>query len=828
MSKNIFPTVITEKISGGFEAVLGLSLKSLLKNDLLPEKTSTDDHGYNSSACINQMPAINYCSGLLQAVSTWPKSITLEMHITSLPNLNLRAQGRVFMSLMLKSRARTDLKARKDVLEKFMCLQTLLLSHMSNAEFIPITNKSDLKFHLAPFNMKYAMTVHRGMERLQITQELERKTITGLLSRDEKVSPMAAYIDYIYPWSQSIDDWTGIFQIMMYDLDPYKIVVRLNPTVLSDAQRQQMEKDIKQCEMVLNSNKPYVVNLQHQASLLHKSLLNQIMELHKGALNVGVFILAGHQIDPALCNILGQTVTTGRSLSEKNSIYTGGFAISKINVNKAIESSCFPEKQVYSVGEAACAFRLPSPAMHGINGLPIRRARTCLAPLPELRKGQNGIHLCLNIHNGLTQPVLLPSDDRMRHHFVIGQTGTGKSTMLESIIMQTIEAGDGIAVLDPHDELVNSIVGKIPDSRLKDVIVFDVLDKERPLGFNLLQFSSIEERDFIIDELYDTIDKIYDLMKTGGPMFETYMRGMLKLLMGSEPSDDFKPTLLEFRNCFISSKFRKWLLSRTEEGETKDFVKEILDVQGEASLPNISPYITAKLGRFLAGSTIINIIAQDDIAFNLEEIMATGKIFLAKLGKGRFGSTVSALLANQLVSRFKNAAMKRGDMRPSERRDFYLVVDECHNLPMPTFTQLLAEARKYRLGLVLATQYAKQLQGDKPNENLLAAILGNVGTLSIFRLGIDDARLLAPALYPYFNHLDIVGLPNWQGYSKITIGKDSIIPFSFETILDQTPYNAETARKVRAISRQTYGRDLETIKKQIEYRRNIWRGVDDE
>lgn len=829
MSKNIFPNVITQKTSGGFEAVLGLSLKSILKSDLFLETKSTDEDGDKSAASFNQKLEIIYREGLLQAISTWPKTITLEMHITSLPNLKFKAQGKMFMSMILKSKAKTELKARKDVLEKFLSLHTLLLSHMSEAEFIPITNKSDLKFHLVPFNMKYSMAVHRETERIQITQEVERKTIKGLLARDDSVYlATVTYLNYIHPWCASVDDWTRIFQIMMYDLDPYKIIVRLSPAALSDAQRQQMEKDIRNCELVLNSNKPYEVSLQRQASLVHRSLLNQITGLHKGAFNVGVFILAGHKIDSSLCNILGQTITEGRSVSEKEPVYKGGFAVSAINVKKVLAGSYFPEKLVYSVGEAACAFRLPSPSLHDINGLPIRRARTCLAPLPDLDQSKDGVHLCLNIHNGLSQPVFLPSEDRMRHHFVIGQTGVGKSTKLESIIMQTINAGDGIAVIDPHGEMVDSILGKIPESRLDDVIHFDVLDRERPLGVNLLQFSSIEERDFIIDELYDTIDKIYDLKQTGGPMFETYMRGMLKLLMGSKPSDDFKPTLLEFRNCFISKEFRKWLYNRTEEEDTKDFVREVVEAQGEASLQNISPYVTAKLGRFLAGSTITNIIAQNDIAFNFEEIMSTGKIFLAKLGKGRFGSTVSALLANQLVCRFKNAAMKRGEMRPSERRDFYVVVDECHNLPMSTFTQLLGEARKYRLGLILATQYAKQLQGDKPNEDLLAAILGNVGTLSIFRLGIDDARLLAPALYPYFNAMDIVGLPNWQGYCKLTIGKDSIIPFSFETILDQTPYNNKTARRVCDLSRQIYGCDLETIKKQIEYRRNIWRRNDEE
>jgi hypothetical protein len=830
MSKNIFPAVITQKTSGGFEAVLGLSLKSILKKDLFLEVKSMEEEDDNSSTSTNQKVESIYREGLLQAISTWPKIITLEMHITSLPNLKFKAQGRILMSMILRTKAKTELKARKYALEKFLSLRTLLLSHMSDAEFTPITNKSELKFHLAPFPMKHAMAVHRETQRIQITQGVERRTVKGLLPHDDSISLTATkghFIDYVYPWRESIDDWSRLFQIMMYDLDPLKIIIKLSPAKLSGAQHQTMENDIQNCELVLNSNKPYEVSLQRQAALVHRSLLNKIMDLNKGALNVGVFIMASHKIDSALCNITGQTISRSRSISEKDPTYNGGFAISEINVKQALNSGYFPEKSVYSVSEAACAFRLPSPPTHEIHGLPLRRSRTCLAPLPDLDQSKDGVNLCLNIHSGLSQPVFLPANDRMRHHFIIGQTGTGKSTMMESMIMQDILAGHGVAVIDPHGEMVDNILGKIPESRLDDVILFDVLDRERPLGFNLLQYRTIEERDFIIDELYDSIDKIYDLKKTGGPMFESYMRGMLKLLMGSKPSIDFKPTLLEFKNCFISKEFRNWLFYRTDEEDTKDFVREVIEVQGEASLQNMSPYVTAKISRFVSDSTLSNIIGQQETSFDFEEIMQDGKIFLAKLGKGRFGSTVSALLANQLVGRFKKAAMKRGEMTPSERRDFYLYVDECHNLPMSTFTQLLAEARKYRLGLVLATQYAKQLQGEGPNDDLLAAILGNVGCLSIFRLGIDDAKLLAPSLYPFFGAIDIIGLPNWQGYCKLTIGKDSITPFSFESIMDQTTYNKKVARKVCDLSRQIYGCDVKTIKNQIESRRNMWKNADE-
>ena len=209
--------------------------------------------------------------------------------------------------------------------------------------------------------------------------------------------------------------------------------------------------------------------------------------------------------------------------------------------------------------------------------------------------------------------------------------------------------------------------------------------------------------------------------------------------------------------------------------------------------------------------------------------MNEGKIFLVKLNKGRFGSVVSALLANQLVSRFKMAAMKRGGMKPSERRDFFLYVDEAHNLPGEDLMLLLSEARKYRLGLVLVTQYASQLtQKTRGRDNLLSAILGNVGTIVVFRLGQEDAELLLPVLRPQFGTMDIVGLPNWNGYARMQVSSDSLPPFSFRSFMDETPYDDLIAERIRNLSRGRYGRDIALIDAQIEKRRTSWREKDED
>ena len=829
MNKKYFPAVIIKMTAGRFEAVLGIEMKSILKGGLFFDKNQTEDIE-EKGVSANQYKMTILREGLNQAISAWPETITLELRITSLPNIQFSAQGRLLITITLHAMAKTELKAKQEALAKYLVLRGLLQSHMPEAEFAPISHFDELQFHMSPFKMTHWVAVHRRAQKIQITEALARKTVTGLFPGN--IAPetigQGHFVNYLYPWRPSQDDWSRLLQTMMGQLDPIQLIIRISPARLSSAQRKAMETDIQTCEIFIHSGRPYQISLERQAALLRNVLLNQLTELSHGALNVGVFLYAGHPIDPSLGNILGQAITTRITISENDSIFSGGFTVSKQDIKKAVHSNYFPEKVPYTIREAACAFRLPSPPMQEVPGLPMRRSRTVLSLLPDLSLGkEDGVDLCRNIHNGMSQPVRLPADDRMRHTFIIGQTGTGKSTLMESMILQDILAGHGLAVIDPHGEMVDSILGKIPQERMDDVILFDFLDRERPLGFNLLQWQTEEERDFVIDEIYDTLDKIYCMKETGGPIFETHLRGMLRLLMGSNPlADDYKPTILEFRDCYLYSKFRKWLMDRINDSITSDFVKEMERAGGDTHINNVSQYITSKFGRFVHDTTLMNIIGQESTSFNFDEIMSKGKIFLVKLGKGRFGSSVSALLANQLVARFKHAAMKRGEMLPEERRDFYLYVDECHNLPASNFTELLSEARKYRMGLVLATQYATQLYSNKPGENLLSAILGNVGCMTIFRLGQEDARLLSQSLYPYFNTMDIIGLPNWQGYCRLQIRNATVTPFSFESVMDKTPYDLKIAKKVRDISRLKYGCNSEIIKTKIEMRRNIWKAAD--
>jgi hypothetical protein len=248
---------------------------------------------------------------------------------------------------------------------------------------------------------------------------------------------------------------------------------------------------------------------------------------------------------------------------------------------------------------------------------------------------------------------------------------------------------------------------------------------------------------------------------------------------------------------------------------------------GDVSLYNIAPYITSKLNR-LNDITLKRIVGQPQTGFSFETMMNEQKIFLIKLGKGKFGKITASLLTNMIVSRFKLAAMKRAEICQEQRKDFFLYIDEAHNLPPENFMELLSEARKYNLGLVLATQYAAQLSKsvDGSSDSLLSALIGNVGQIISFRLGQQDAAALSPIFEPVFGQRDIISLPDWHAYVSMQQKNNSLAPFSLKTTVTPVPFNPETAREVAALSRMTYGMDKTAVDREIMKTRVSWKSFD--
>jgi DNA helicase HerA-like ATPase len=818
-----FPFIGSQNIGAYAEAIAAIKVESLLKANLLLGTFHSTGNKDNTSTTVDPHQLQNAREALLASISSWSDTTSLEIRMTVIPDLIHKTQSHIELHMVIRCRANCEAAAREELAVRYLSLFPILSAHLQEAEFQPVMDRDSLVTCMKPFVSYHAVSVHRKKERIPLGSALQRFAI-GFGSDCSAADTGDIVTDHLYGWLPSNDDWSRLIDTLTGQIDPLQIIVRLSTKADTEAAMVKVSEDIHLCEDFLAGRRD-METMERLVHALRDIYIIRLGELKAPCFNVGVFMLAGHDIDSSLPNVLGKAISGTQTIRNENVFFEGGFAFCLVDVEAVNNFGYFKDREPFTLTEAACAFRLPSPPVRDIAGLPVRRFKTSMALLTGNLANRPGIiRMFDNIHHGQQQPVYMDSNDRMRHCFIIGQTGTGKSTLMESMILQDIRAGRGLAVIDPHGEMIDDIIPKLPKERVDDVIIFDLLDRERPLGFNIIEWRSIEERDLIIDELYRTLDHIYDMKQTGGPIFELHFRNTMKLLMGETPRPDFFPTILEFVNCYIDKSFRHWLLDTMHDSQVQDFFKEAEAAGGDVRLENVSPYVTSKFGRFISDTTLKRIIGQQKSSLDFEDIMESGKILLVKLAKGRFGSQVSALLANMLVARFKFAAMKRGEMRKEDRREFYLYVDEAHNLPHDNFTELLAEARKYRLGLTLATQYCSQLGNVQGRGNdLLSAIFGNVGTMVVFRTGSGDAELLAKGFTPYFSMLDIVGLPNYHGYARMNLNAEAPLPFSFRTFRDVSETNPELGARVRTLSRLKFGTDVCIVDAEIAGRRATWK-----
>ena len=774
----LFPSIKVTEEKGRWEGIAGLEMASILKGDLLLQSTGIRQETTQYSYRLDPRRQQDQREAMVAALAGGPAQGVLELSITCLPNLANRPQSHLWISLFIRASGPTQETLKEEILSRYIALMPLLVAHFPEVDFTPITDQTKLEERSFPFHPNHATSVHRREAGVLLSSPVDWLT-TEARNETPHTQGEGTWVKHRFPWTPSLDDWNRLLNTMVGQWDPLTILIRLRPTRPIPKTLDRLRNTIRLCERYLSRTEGHQVTLQRQAASIRDVSLESMTELQARSYDLGVFVMAPCQIDLSLVHVLGRAITGRGEIAEKDNLFKAGFTHTEVALEKALTFDFFPEKDPFSVSEAACAFRLPSPPLEDCPGLPVRRSRTSMAMLPiayDQPERDQGLDLLVNEHRGYVQCVRLSQEDRFHHTFILGQTGTGKSTLMESLVLADIHAGRGLAVIDPHGDLVESILGKIPPERVEDVIYFNLLDSERPVGFNVLQWSTIEERDLIIDELYLSLDQLYDLKETGGPIFETNFRGMMKLLMGdrllqgSAHTPDhhnkaFCGTLLEFILCYQNSSFREWLSERIEDPQVRDFLQELEGIRGgDARIENLSPYITSKFNRFVHDSRLKAIVGQSRTAFDFQSIMDQEKILLVNLGKGRFGATVSGLLANQIVARFKLAAMKRGDLPPSRRIPFFLYCDEAHNLPAENFMELLSEARKFKLGLVLATQFTAQLgEAARGRNNLLSAILGNVGCILTFRLGLEDAERLAAVVQPGFSPLDITGLPNWNG-----------------------------------------------------------------
>jgi len=442
----------------------------------------------------------------------------------------------------------------------------------------------------------------------------------------------------------------------------------------------------------------------------------------------------------------------------------------------------------------------------------LKRSFAKQTPAPVMSDTAEGITLGINRYGATSTPVKFAPSDRLRHAYVIGQTGTGKTTLLKNMIAQDIKNGEGVAFIDPHGNDIEDILASVPPERVKDVIYFDPAYTARPMGLNMLEYDVTrpEMKTFVVDEVYGIFRKLYaDVPEAFGPMFEQYYRNSVQLVV-EDPSSG--STFLEVPRILSDRAFRELKLSRCNNPVIAQFWRKIAEAAGgEASLENVVPYITSKFDVFLANDIMRPIVAQEKSAFDFRKIMDDKKIFLANLSKGRLGDRNTSLLGLVLVSKFLQAAFSRVEAR-NDYPTFYLYIDEFQNFATPSISTILSEARKYKLSLVIAHQFIAQL-----DEKIRDAVIGNVGTKASFRIGTTDAEFLEKQFAPTFNAPDLENLPNYNAVMALLVNGIPARPFTIET---EKPPQRDYSRidEMRELSYLTYGRAREDVEEEIRQR----------
>ena len=431
---------------------------------------------------------------------------------------------------------------------------------------------------------------------------------------------------------------------------------------------------------------------------------------------------------------------------------------------------------------------------------------------PPTQLPESGIRLGYSAFRGETREVYMTPDDRRRHMYVIGQTGTGKSSLLLQMAWQDIEAGRGVCLIDPHGQDIETLLETIPAGRIDDVIYFNPGDIERPLGLNFLEYDPRfpEQKTFIVNELLEIFNKLYNMSVAGGPMFEQYFRNATMLVMEDPASGN---TLLEVGRVLADKEFREYKLSRSSNIVVDMFWRKIADkAGGEASLANMVPYITSKFDTFLSNDIMRPIIAQEKNSFSFREVMDAQQILLINLSKGRLGELNSHLLGLIIVGKILMAALSRTDMPEHERKDFYFYIDEFQNVTTKSIATILSEARKYRLDLIIAHQFLGQLEDE-----IKKAVFGNVGTMVSFRIGTEDGEFMEGQYSPVFTAKDLTGIENYNAYIKLLIHGEPSRAFNLK-LYPPVKGDPEIKRLAIEYSRMKYGRVREEVETSIRAR----------
>lgn len=568
---------------------------------------------------------------------------------------------------------------------------------------------------------------------------------------------------------------------------------------------------------------PWEVPGEHEKDTQDNSLSNQKQDEIQAISNklkyptyeTLIRIIASSASGPRSEAIVGGIAST---FAQFNSPELNGFKINTLKDHKKLAVDYtfrfFPlrvSSSVLNSVELASIFHLPE--QNAIPSSSVERQLVKQVDGPA-KLATEGLFLGTNEYRGNNKPIYLQVKDRRRHMYVIGQTGMGKSVFLENLAFQDMCDGRGFAFIDPHGDAVEALLKRVPKERVDDIIYFDPADIEHPVGMNMFEYTTEDQKDFIVQEGISMLQSLFDPQNQGffGPRGQHMFRNAALLLM----SDPAGATFIDIPQCFTDPEFVKSKLKYVTDKAVYDYwTKEFPASQKSNDAGEVITWFSSKWGPFIANTIMRNTLGQVKSGFNIREIMDNKKIFLVNLSKGRLGDINANLLGMIFVMKFQQAAMSRQDIPEDQRQDFCLYVDEFQNFATDSFESILSEARKYRLNLIVANQFMTQL-----TEKIREALLGNVGTIVCGRIGVTDAELMVKAFSPVFTAEDLTKTPNFAAVTKVMMFDMPSAPFTISLPPPMGDPDDELMKSLKAYSATKFAKTRAEVEKEIQDRWN--------
>lgn len=775
---------------------------------------------------------------------------TLALRYVARPEPTRFSAGRVEIALLGAISGATEAEARERA--ENLLRETLghLVAAFSECTWKIVTTEQDFMAVWRPFDFEKAHFAE--ILRREDLTPLETLRLRPSLRKGKQVEArskpaMDKSVYFVHPFLIQDTTMSRLLRILLFQPAPVLLQIALSPVTLTETEESALQLEITKCETSshhedneINTSPLHSGLLETRAKALANGLMQKLAGLEDAPFLMQITVASPAPLGETLVETIGTEITRppARTIASDESAWNffgGGYdiALPCTEADRGHLRTCFERLSIHPWGsslapeslrrirhlmsgdEAACAFRLPVCGPDGIEGISVRPSRQRPLPRESAAVGLDGGKALLLGENrcfGPPQPVHLTERDRKQHLYVVGQTGTGKTTLLKTMILSDIRNGEGIAVLDPHGDLYNELLESIPPERRDDVIAIDPTDTECPVGVNLLECNSPEERFLIAYQMRDIIERmIHDQYGTNnggmiGPMFFYHVQMNLLLAM-SRP--DLPPSTLEdFVNIFMVKKYHeRWLPIPPEDKIVSDWANNTLKnydylKRGSDSSLSMGEWVASKFLDFIYDPKLRGIFTQQKSTIDFRKAMDEGKILLINLAKGEMAEHLSRFLGMVILAKLQCAAMSRVDLPQKQRLMFHLYVDEFQAIATGSFITMLSEARKFGLSLVLANQFFSQFK----DERIMQSVVGNVGTTICFRVGREDAEALEPQFTPHFDRFDLANLPNWNACVKTTVQGQVVSPFSLATVPVVPPPDAVPAAEVIAASRKRYGK----------------------